>query len=212
MHLYKTFAKEGYVSIEIKRSTFIGYAYPIEYESEATMYLEAIQKEHREARHVCYAYKLGGKHTTQIQRYSDDGEPKGTAGLPILEVFSQQDCTDGLLCVVRYFGGILLGAAGLIRAYHQAATEAAFSANIVEMLEYEVYMISCDYKIFDKMKYQIELHGFKINHIDYKEYIQFEVLVKSTQVEAFLKQINEMSAGQIKPKLLRKAQLPKAEM
>ena len=127
---YKILYKEGEAEISEKKSRFIAHIAPAQTEEEAQAFIEKIKKQYWDARHNCWAYIIG--QNKNIQRYSDDGEPQGTAGIPILEVIKKNDLTDCAVVVTRYFGGILLGAAGLTRAYTKGAVIAINAAGTVE--------------------------------------------------------------------------------
>ena len=133
MSNYKTLHKFGVDEYIVEKSTFIGYAKPIKTEEEAIEFVNEIKKKHKDATHNVWAYTVGK--TMNIQRYSDDGEPQGTAGIPILEVMKKQGITDCAVVVTRYFGGILLGTGGLTRAYTQGASIAIKSAGVIEKVK-----------------------------------------------------------------------------
>ncbi|HIU94159.1 MAG TPA: YigZ family protein, partial [Candidatus Aphodomorpha intestinavium] len=130
---YRTVKQPGEAELVIKRSRFIGRCFPVADEQEALRLLEQVRRQHWDATHNCYAYSVGV--SGACARYSDDGEPSGTAGLPMMEALRRSGVTDALVVVTRYFGGILLGAGGLVRAYSAAAAAAVRSAGEVEMRE-----------------------------------------------------------------------------
>ncbi len=129
---YKTVGTTGESEIVISKSRFLGYCQPVQSEQEATALLAGIRKKHWDARHVCYAFRIADGQSG-ISRSSDDGEPSGTAGVPILNVLLQNEVENVLCAVVRYFGGVLLGAGGLVRAYGKTASQALLAAGIREM-------------------------------------------------------------------------------
>lgn len=139
--------------LEIKKSRFISYLIPIQNEEEFQVNLDQIKKEHPKATHHCYAYIL--EETGQIQRMSDDGEPSGTAGIPILEVLKQENLTYLMAVVVRYFGGIKLGAGGLIRAYSSATSQALQISTLVENTNQAIINLNMAYKLNDSFQYFI---------------------------------------------------------
>ena len=128
MNGYRTIAHESEIEIVIKKSRFIGYAFLVSSAEEANEKLAALRKRQWDASHHCSAYVLGAD--KQLQKYSDDGEPQGTAGMPILQVLHHKDVTNTMVVVVRYFGGVLLGAGGLVRAYSEAAAKALDAAGL----------------------------------------------------------------------------------
>ena len=130
MSTYKTLHEFGMDEIIIEKSTFIGYAKPIKTEEEAIEFINEIKKKHKDATHNVWAYTVGK--TMNIQRYSDDGEPQGTAGIPTLEVIKKEDLRDVVVVVTRYFGGVKLGAGGLVRAYTKGAKIGIDAAKVIE--------------------------------------------------------------------------------
>ena len=130
MNGYRTIAHESEIEIVIKKSRFIGYAFLVSSAEEANEKLAALRKRQWDASHHCSAYVLGAD--KQLQKYSDDGEPQGTAGMPILQVLHHKDVTNTMVVVVRYFGGVLLGAGGLVRAYSEAAAKALDAAGLCQ--------------------------------------------------------------------------------
>ena len=138
---YVTLEHDGYASFCEKRSEFIGYARPCRTEAEALAFLAEIRKKHADAKHNVYAYQVRENNTA---RFSDDGEPQGTAGMPVLDIIRKTGFTDACIVVTRYFGGILLGTGGLVRAYSQAAKLAAENAHIITYERFIVYELICD--------------------------------------------------------------------
>lgn len=173
--MYKTILKNNFDEFVEKKSKFIGYAFKVSSEEEAIKIIGEISKKHRDATHNCSAYIIGEKKL--IQKYNDDGEPSGTAGIPMLEVLKKEDLTDVLVIATRYFGGTLLGAGGLVRAYTKAAKIAIDSAIVVDMLPFQKlsikydytkhgsitnYLMKNDYKILDEIytdKVEVVLHN-----------------------------------------------------
>ncbi len=145
---FTTIARSARAEFEEKRSRFIGYIQPVHTEEEALFFLESIRSKHWDAKHNVYAYRLkeGGR-----SRFSDDGEPQGTAGMPVLEVLQKKDLCDCIVVVTRYFGGILLGTGGLVRAYSQAASMAAEAAGRIRMQTCYFCRIECDYADYGRV-------------------------------------------------------------
>ena len=141
---YKTVEETGGSEIVISKSRFLGYCHPVKSEEEATTLLAAIRKKHWDARHVCYAFRIVDGQSG-ISRSSDDGEPSGTAGVPILNVLLQNEVENVLCAVVRYFGGVLLGAGGLVRAYGKSASQALQNAGIRDMCVCQTIEVKASY-------------------------------------------------------------------
>ncbi len=169
-----TVGGQGEIEIIINRSRFIGRVFPIEDEDDALLYLEQIREKYPDATHHCYAYVLG--RGSNIQRFNDDGEPGGTAGMPILQVILQQEIENVLVVVTRYFGGIKLGAGGLVRAYSKAAAEALQKAGKVEMTISNQVTISVDYGLWGNLEYFLRQQGIPILGVDYQENVTVKVI------------------------------------
>ncbi len=152
MKAYFTLEKEGFAILTEKRSEFLAYAKPITTEAEAMAFVEQIRKKYPDARHTVFAYLLssGG------MRYSDDGEPQGSAGMPVLDIIRKGGFTDAVITVTRYFGGILLGTGGLVRAYSGAAKLAVAEASVVELIPYDLVRFSVDYSMYQRVLYELK--------------------------------------------------------
>lgn len=177
-----------------KRSRFISKVWKVTTEDEAKAVIAGRKKEYYDARHNCWCYIIndGG-----IVRYSDDGEPQGTAGQPMLNVFQRQDITNMCCVVTRYFGGILLGAGGLTRAYSKGAADAMLDAGICEMKLWSVWLLSCPYGLFERVKLEVEHCGGQVRQADYGADIAMELGFPDGAAEAFAQKLNELSAGQL---------------
>ncbi|MBQ8289038.1 MAG: YigZ family protein [Clostridia bacterium] len=149
---YFTLEKEGFATLTEKRSEFLAYAKPVTTEAQAMAFVEQIRKKYPDARHTVFAYLLssGG------MRYSDDGEPQGSAGMPVLDIIRKGGFTDAVITVTRYFGGILLGTGGLVRAYSGAAKLAVAEAEIVELIPYDLVRLSVDYSLYQRVLYELK--------------------------------------------------------
>ena len=191
---YKTVRDMGTAEIVEKRSRFIAYVRPVSTEDAALDYLGYIRQKHRDARHNVYAYII---RDNNIMRYSDDGEPGGTAGLPILEVMRGRCLTDLIVVVTRYFGGILLGTGGLVHAYSKAAKEGIDAAGAIEMVLCRRLFISCDYGSLGKVQYETaEFDGVFCGETEYGETVKLEVYVPVGREDEFVKRlIDKTSAG-----------------
>lgn len=156
MDTYKTVLKEAEDSFTEKKSRFIGYCRPVKTEEEALAFIKEKKSEHWDASHNVYAYVL---RDGNIMRYSDDGEPQGTAGVPVLDVLRKGEITDAVIVVTRYFGGILLGAGGLVRAYSHGASLAVAAAKPVVMRECTMLSLRCEYNRYPKAEAYLTERG-----------------------------------------------------
>ena len=183
-----------------KRSRFIAQLHPIRSEEEAVSYIESIRKQYYDARHNCYAYVMG--ETASIQRFSDDGEPSGTAGRPILEVLLANHLTDCVLIVTRYFGGILLGAGPLARAYGQAAAMAVAAAkekgSCLKLCTGRKITVRCDYNSLGKLQYLLNQNDLPPLEILYEENVTFILAVEEEKVPMICEKIKEATAASAK--------------
>lgn len=159
MQNYITVAGEASAEFTEKRSRFIAQVAPVKTEEEALAFLESVRTHHREARHNVYAYIC---RENNISRYSDDGEPSGTAGLPVMNVLARQGLTDVCVVVTRYFGGILLGAGGLARAYGKSAADGVLAAGVCDMIYSEVFSVTVDYPLLGKIQHVLGEKQFQI--------------------------------------------------
>lgn len=196
--LYVTLGGEGFFEITIDRSVFYGYAKHVTAEKDAVDFINSIKKKHSDARHNVYAYVLKDTNTT---RYSDDGEPAGTAGMPVLDVIRKTGFTDAVIVVTRYFGGILLGKGGLVRAYTAAAKGAAESAEIVTYTEYTEFEMVCGYSDHEKIRYECGFFDMIEDGVDYGADVTLKMAIKTPEFEEFDKRISEISAGRVRVKV-----------
>ena len=183
-----------------KRSRFIAQLHPIHSEEEAISYIENIRKQYYDARHNCYAYIVG--ENASIQRFSDDGEPSGTAGRPILDVLLANHLTDCVLIVTRYFGGILLGAGPLARAYGQSAALAVADAKenglIGTLLVGQKLIVQCDYNYLGKLQYLFLQNDITPLSILYEETVTFTLPVENSKLSSLKEKIKEATAASAK--------------
>ncbi|MGN8890776.1 YigZ family protein [Dysosmobacter sp. HCP28S3_G4] len=176
-----------------KRSRFISHIWRVETEEEARARIEEMKKKYYDARHNCWCYLL---HDGPV-RYSDDGEPQGTAGQPMLNVFQREEVTNVCCVVTRYFGGILLGAGGLTRAYAKGAKDALDAAGICRMSLWTEWEISCTYPLFERMKLTVESCGGVVRDAEYGADIVLHAAFPSGGAEQFAPRLTELSAGQL---------------
>ena len=193
-NLYTTLGGDGFFEITIDKSTFLGYAKRVTNEKDAVDFVNLIRKKHSDARHNVYAYVIKDTNTT---RYSDDGEPAGTAGMPVLDFIRKTGFTDAVIVVTRYFGGILLGKGGLVRAYTSAAKGAAENAGIITYTEYTEFKVVCTYADFEKIKYECQFFDIIEDGTDYSDNVTLSLAIKTPQYEDFAKKLSELSAGRL---------------
>ena len=180
---------------EVKRSKFIGYCKPVLTAQEANDFVDEIRRKHADARHNVYAWIL--KKEISLQKYSDDGEPSGTAGLPVMSVLTKNEVTDCAIVVTRYFGGILLGKGGLVRAYTKAAALALKEAGPKVMEMCAVINFRCDYSSYDRLVFEIKNHGYVISRTDFGADVDIDVTVPLDMVEGFCDFMIQVSNGTI---------------
>ena len=200
---YYTISQDGQNQIEIKKSKFICHLFRIDNEEQAREYINQIKKEHYKANHNCSAYLLG--ENFEIQRSSDDGEPSGTAGVPILEVLKKNELQNTLAIVTRYFGGIKLGAGGLIRAYSTSVSEALDKIGIVEGKLQQILSITISYPQLGKLQNYLENEQITIQEINYLENITVKVAIDIKEIEIFIASIIDLFNSQVTITPLEKA-------
>ena len=186
-------AGEGNSEYIEKKSRFLGLVLPVTTGAEARAQREAVKKREYDARHNCWAYVL---HTGQ-KRYSDDGEPQGTAGQPILNVLEREGVQDVLCVVTRYFGGILLGAGGLTRAYSKSARDALAAAGAAEMGLWATADIPCPYALFERVRGEVTALGGTVDEAVYGADIRLRVSLPAQTAETLRARLTELSAGGI---------------
>lgn len=191
---YMTAGSSASAELLIQKSRFIGYASRAETEQQAMEFIDSIKAQHRSANHNCSAYMLG--ENDSIQKANDDGEPSGTAGVPILEVLKKKHLKDTVIVVTRYFGGIKLGSGGLIRAYGKAASEALAASGIVERRLHSLMKVTIDYVWLGKLENEIRQSVYPLERIEYTEGVDLYVFVPTAHDEIFTEWIREMTNGQ----------------
>ncbi|MGL4740520.1 MAG: YigZ family protein [Sarcina sp.] len=196
MSRYITVKKRAEDSFEEKKSEFIGYVKRVTTEEEAKEFVAEIKSMHKQARHNCYAYVVGKN--MGIQRYSDDGEPQGTAGIPILEVIKKQGITDCAVVVTRYFGGILLGAGGLTRAYTKGAAIAIDAAGVIEKVDGARVIIDIDYDLYGKIQYICGQNNWFIEDTEFTDGVRIYILAKISDIEKIEKEVVEATSAKAK--------------
>ncbi|MFC5711367.1 YigZ family protein [Thalassorhabdus alkalitolerans] len=191
---YYTVKPSGEKEIVIQKSRFIAFVQRAETEEEAQDFINKIKKEHWNATHNCSAYMIG-EHD-QIQKANDDGEPSGTAGVPILEVLKKRQLKDTVVVVTRYFGGIKLGAGGLIRAYGNATTEGINATGVVERKLMQEYNTTVDYTWLGKVENELHQSSYLLKNIDYGEMVQINTYVPVSESEQFEGWMTNLTNGQ----------------
>ena len=176
-----------------KRSQFLGHLRPVESEEEAKAFIAEMKKKYYDARHNCSCYLLRGG----VERYSDDGEPQGTAGLPMLEVFRREGVTDLVCVVTRYFGGVLLGAGGLFRAYTKAARDALDDAGVAVVRRWVETELNCSYAAAERLKTEAAAFDGIVTDVAYAADVTVRALVPEEKAEAFAARILDLSAGAV---------------
>ena len=175
-----------------KKSRFIASVYPVFSKEEAEEKINEVKKEFWDATHNVYAYIL----PDNISKYSDDGEPQGTAGLPVYNVLNKKDIYNVLVIVTRYFGGTLLGKGGLIRAYTDATIKGLEEADVFEVIEYSDIQITCEYNIKDRLLFFLDKNNIKYTP-NYSEKVVFEINIPSTDVEKFIEDVIKLTENKI---------------
>ncbi len=194
LHHYNTVKGYGEHEIIIERSRFITYVNRVETEEEAQEFITSIKKKHHDANHNCSAYMIGENNL--IQKANDDGEPSGTAGVPMLEVIKKRDLKDTVVVVTRYFGGIKLGAGGLIRAYGRATSEGLNATGIVERRLMRVMKTKIDYTWLGKVENEVRSSIYPLKEIHYLEAVEVDVYVEEASKEQFVGWMTELTNGQ----------------
>lgn len=190
---YFTIKDEVSSQFEEKKSIFIGHIKRVYTEDEAKEFVSKIRSDYKDARHNVYAYVIG--QNMGIQRYSDDGEPQGTGGIPVLEVIKKNEITDVVIVVTRYFGGILLGKGGLVRAYSKGAAMAVSDGGIVEKVRGVVVDITLDYDMLGKVQYLFEQKLWYIENIDYTDKVNLIMYCPVDNLEEIQGELTEVTNG-----------------
>ena len=196
MKAYKTTYQGGEGEITEKKSRFLAAVLPVESETEAIELIAEIKKKHWNATHNCYAFVIGERQ--EIQRYSDDGEPQGTAGRPILDVLLGEGIHNTVIVVTRYFGGTLLGTGGLVRAYTKAAKEGLKNSIVIEKQSGCLLKMESDYSGFGKIQYLLGQRGLFIMNSEYSEVVTVEALIPEELLASLQEDITEKTNGRIK--------------
>lgn len=191
---YTTLERDASAELTERRSVFIGCAAPVRTSDEANQFIAKIRLKYNDASHTVYAYLLN---EGNIIRYSDDGEPQGTAGIPVLDVIRKGGFCDAVITVTRYFGGILLGAGGLVRAYTAAASLAVREARVVSYEGYTEFQIRCNYSDYQKIEHELPKYGIKCDDINFNEEITLKLAIRDIMFDDFMSRVSEITAGRV---------------
>ena len=195
---YTTLEHEGVAEFIEKKSVFIAHAKPIQSEEEALAYIKKLKSQYADARHNVWAYMMKGE---IVARYSDDGEPQGTAGVPVLDTIRKSGVTDAVVVVTRYFGGILLGAGGLVRAYSHSAKLGLEAAHIITYEQYSELELDCTYSDYQRYLAELPRFGAITDDTIFTDRVKILFSVKETKTEDLFLRIREMSGGKDEPKV-----------
>ncbi|XXM72919.1 YigZ family protein [Lysinibacillus sphaericus] len=194
LHRYNTVKGYGENEINIERSRFIAFLNRAETEEEAQAFIAEIKKKHWDANHNCSAYMIG--ENDLIQKANDDGEPGGTAGVPMLEVLKKRGLKDTVVVVTRYFGGIKLGAGGLIRAYGKSVSEGLNATGVVERKLMRIMKTKIDYTWLGKVENEVRSSHYQLKDIHYLDAVEVDVYVEEAAKDSFIDWITELTNGQ----------------
>lgn len=191
MDFFRTLHSYGSDEYIVEKSKFIGHAKPVQTEEEARMFVEEIKQKYKDATHNVWAYTIG--QSMNIQRYSDDGEPQGSAGIPTLELIKKEDLRNVVVVVTRYFGGIKLGAGGLVRAYTKGAKLGLDAAKIVEKRPFVSVEIEIEYTLLGKIQNELSNNNYFVKEIEYADKVKINVFCESEKTEGLNKMILELT-------------------
>ncbi|MDO5690429.1 MAG: YigZ family protein [Tissierellia bacterium] len=191
MSIYKSIHRYGIDEVTIQKSLFIGQCLPVESDEEASAFIEKVKGEHKTATHNCYGYVVG----EQIQRFSDDGEPMHTAGMPILNLLMAQDLRNVCVVVTRYFGGILLGKGGLVRAYTEGTKIALDRGKVVEKEPYHTIQLGLDYGLLGPVENYILNQGLYVAEKEYTEEVKLTLYIPERDYERRFVEFMNLTSG-----------------
>lgn len=208
MKSFITLGGEGSATLVEKRSEFIGYAAPVSSEAEATAFITRIKKKHADARHNVFAYHLDGG---MLKRYSDDGEPQGSAGMPVLDVIVKNGIDGAVVVVTRYFGGILLGTGGLVRAYSSAASMAVEAAGIITLEEFTLVQLECSYNDHARMQNEFSRYAAVVEQSEFSADVVLTLSMPTLAVESFCTRMRDLSSGRARTRSVGTAMMAPRE-
>ena len=195
MDAYKTLREPAQAECFAQKSRFIGYAAPVKTAEDALEFLGGVRQAHRDASHNCFAYVIG--RNKSVIRYGDDGEPSGTAGKPMAEVLLKKDVTDCAVVVTRYFGGILLGAGGLVRAYTHTAALALDAAGICKMQETVRLLLRIAYPLWDRTEHALKSLPVIIEDVSYQEIVKVVLMLRESGSAFAITELSKITDGKI---------------
>lgn len=193
--IYRTTFSYGEDEVMINKSRFIGYSLPINSEEEALDFVETIESKHKDATHNVYAYVVG--ENSNIQRFNDDGEPSGTAGIPVLEVIKKEDLRNIVIVVTRYFGGIKLGGGGLIRAYTRAAKIGLDAGIVIDMTPHTNLLMNIDYTLYGRIENYLMTNNYTVDEVEFEEDVSIYISVETLKLEKFKSDMTNLTNGSI---------------
>lgn len=191
---YLSLAGEGSGEYTEKKSRFLARAVPCTTEAQALEVINIARRQYADARHHVYAYLLRDNH---LMRYTDDGEPQGTAGVPILDVLRKRQLTDLCVVVTRYFGGVLLGTGGLVHAYTTAACQAIENGGIVTYALFQIFYIQCSYSDYQKILHENQRFSVRVEHADFSQHVALHCTCPATLFDSYQKKLIELTAGNV---------------
>lgn len=194
METYRTIHDYGSDEVTIEKSLFIGYAKPVETEEEARSFIDEIRAKHKDATHNVWAYVIG--QNMNIQRYSDDREPQGTAGIPTLEVIKKEGLCNVVVVATRYFGGIKLGAGGLVRTYTKTAKIGLEAGQIVEKMPFIEVSVGLDYTLLGKAQNELANRDYHVKDIEYRDSVNIIINCEQDRIEDLKALFTELTSGQ----------------
>lgn len=192
---YRTTFSFGEDEVVINKSRFIGYSMPINNEQEALSFIERIKDKHRDATHNVYAYVVG--ENNNIQRFSDDGEPSGTAGIPALEVIKKEDLRNTVVVITRYFGGVKLGGGGLIRAYTKAAKIGIDAGIIIDMTHHTMLVMDIDYTLYGRIENYLMVNEYTVDELKFNQDVSIYISIETLNLESFKNTMINLTNGSI---------------
>lgn len=192
-----TFAHSGESRIEISKSVFIGMCAEVKNSEEAESFVASVRAKYPDARHTCYAWRTIGNGF--MQKYSDDGEPSGTGGMPILSVLEKKNINNAVITVTRYFGGILLGKGGLVRAYSESASSCVSDAGLARLQNGIILTLDMAYDMSEKLVSSLKLEGFNVENIRYSEKVLADIICPDFDEKRIIDFVIDRSNGRVKP-------------
>lgn len=193
--IYRTTFSYGEDEVIINKSRFIGYSLPINCEEEALNFVEKIKTKHKDATHNVYAYVVG--ENSNIQRFNDDGEPSGTAGIPVLEVIKKEDLRNIVIVVTRYFGGIKLGGGGLIRAYTRTAKIGLDAGIVIDMTPHTNLLMNIDYTLYGRIENYLMTNNYTVDEVEFEQDVSISISVETLKLDKFKNDMINLTNGSI---------------